>query len=572
MTPRARGLLPVALVCALAIGCRSRSEADRDQRHEPPVRPAASARAAGPARPRLVVLVIVDQLPSWSFEQVLRRTTGGFARMMRSSAYYRRGELPFSATSTSAGHAALGTGAPPAVNGIIGNDWFRPPGESGPSDGPVPAASDPDHPVLSVAGASGSRDRGESPRALLVEGIADALERATGGAAVTVGVSLKPRSAIFPLGRHPDLAVWYDADQAAMTTSTYYAGTLPPWLSHLAEERPASRFFREVWQPGDPTLLAELAGGPDDQPGDTGDEGFSAAFPHPMASMPSPAAALVATPYGTELVFDTAEAAIRGAGLGADEVPDLLTVSVSSHDYAGHFWGQESWERIDLFLRLDTRLGQFFDRLDQIVGAGRWAAIVTSDHGATHLLERAEQTGQKVYRIDGAALRALAEKIAVRALGRGPWIRGMAANMIYMTARFEQVDPGRRRRALAAIAAELARVTGVALALPTADLAGDCAKQNSDHRRRACAALAPGSMGAIYLEPLPGSRFGADHPGGAGHGNASDDERTVPILVYAPGQERRQVGEPRSILQVAPTLALLLGVPPPAAATEPPLD
>lgn len=549
------------LVAALATACRGGGDAADNERRQPPPRASANA------RPRLVVLVIVDQLPSWSFEQVLPHATGGFARLLRSAAYYRRGELPFSATCTSVGHAALGTGAPPAVNGIIGNDWFRDTG-----DGPVPAASDPGHPVLLVSTAGGTHDLGESPRALLVDGIADALERATGGAAVTVGVSLKPRSAILPLGRHPDLAVWYDAEQAAMTTSTYYAASLPPWLNRLARERPASRFFREVWQPGDAKLLAELAGGPDDQPGDTGDEGFAATFPHPMASMASPAAALVATPYGTELVFETAEAALTGAGLGADDVPDLLTVSLSSHDYAGHFWGQESWERIDLFLRLDSRLGQFFDRLDREVGAGRWAAIVTSDHGATHLMEREARNGGHVYRIDVAALRALAEETAVTALGPGPWIRGMAANMIYMTPPFDRLDPASRSRALAAIAAALGRTTGVALALPTAELVGDCRAQKTDHRRRACASLAPASMGAIYLEPLPGSRFGADHPGGAGHGNASDDERIVPIFVQTPGDEPREIAEPRSILQVAPTLARLLGVPPPAAAVEPPLE
>ena len=47
--------------------------------------------------------------------------------------------------------------------------------------------------------------------------------------------------------------------------------------------------------------------------------------------------------------------------LGADDVPDLLAISFSAHDYAGHSWGPDSWEVLDLTLRLDRALGQLFD-------------------------------------------------------------------------------------------------------------------------------------------------------------------------------------------------------------------
>jgi L-alanine-DL-glutamate epimerase-like enolase superfamily enzyme len=65
---------------------------------------------------------------------------------------------------------------------------------------------------------------------------------------------------------------------------------------------------------------------------------------------------------------DAALAAIAGERLGADDVADYLAISVSSHDYAGHAWGQESWERLDLLLRIDRRIGELLAHLDRTVG------------------------------------------------------------------------------------------------------------------------------------------------------------------------------------------------------------
>jgi predicted AlkP superfamily pyrophosphatase or phosphodiesterase len=43
--------------------------------------------------------------------------------------------------------------------------------------------------------------------------------------------------------------------------------------------------------------------------------------------------------------------------LGADEVPDVLMLSLSSADYIGHAYGPFSHEVQDYYLRLDAYLG-----------------------------------------------------------------------------------------------------------------------------------------------------------------------------------------------------------------------
>jgi hypothetical protein len=85
----------------------------------PPVAPAPLA------KPKLVVLIVIDQYPSWAFEQQKSLFTGGIARLLREGSFVPEAELPYTSTFTAAGHATIGTGAPPHVSGIVGNLWYR---------------------------------------------------------------------------------------------------------------------------------------------------------------------------------------------------------------------------------------------------------------------------------------------------------------------------------------------------------------------------------------------------------------------------------------------------------------
>jgi hypothetical protein len=53
------------------------------------------------------------------------------------------------------------------------------------------------------------------------------------------------------------------------------------------------------------------------------------------------------------------------------------------------------------------------------------------------------------------------------------------------------------------------------------------------------------------------------------HGNPWTDDALVPLLAQAPGYRLKR-GEDLSVVQVAPSAALLLGIAPPAAALAPP--
>jgi len=520
--------------------------------------------APSPPKPRLVVLIVIDQFPSWAFAKQKSLFTGGIARLLREGAIVPDAELPYASTFTAAGHATIGTGAPPRVSGIVGNYWFRR------AEGrDHPAEYDGGAPVFVVGEKYGpaevSADDGASGHALRVGGVADVLRAATNGAGKSIAISLKSRAACLVAGKQPDLAIWYEAGAGGMTTSSAYVKEVPRWLSDLAKTDPAKGYFQSPWTPTDPAALARATGIPDAAPGEGANHGFDNAFPHSLADSDRPDRALNQTPFADQLVAHTATVAVDALQLGTDDTPDFLAVSFSAHDYAGHNWGVDSWETLDLTLRLDRTLGEMFDQLDARVGKDRWAVVLTSDHGGTKIMERGGVAGARrvpLHDIEAAAKAALD--------GQSPgvsWVAHLISSNLYITPPIENLPADARRPLLDAVVKGVSAVPGVGAVGRSDGFSADCSKEQGMFQL-ACRGSVVGESGDLYVYPADGSVL-SDETFGTGHDAVSDDTRHVPILVKAPGLAPQQGSG--SLLQVAPTLSALLGVPAPPAAHAQPL-
>jgi hypothetical protein len=526
---------PLSRVLALAALCACSSA--------PPRVPAAPP----PAPPRLVVLVVIDQLPAWTWPAKSAATSDGLARIVREGRVWTA-RYPYGATQTAPGHAALGTGAPPSITGIIGNEWWdRELGRE------RKAAEDP--------------DGGSSAIWLRVDGIADALlrERPT---AKAVAVALKDRSAILALG-HAGVPIWYDDACPCMVSPQPLA-----WLDAAAGPAIVGPRTTTVWTPADPARLAELSGAPDDAPGELGIPGWDGTFPHDPATTPSAAKALIDTPLGDTTVADTAIAAINGESLGADDVPDLLVVSFSAHDYTNHAFGQDSWESWDAWLALDRSIGDLLRALDAEVGAGRWALILTSEHGGPELVERRIARGEPAERHTYDDVAAVAERAAASVAGDGDWIASARVPSIYLSDAALALAPDLQARALDAIVAALRAMPGIGYAERADAFPADpvqCANLDGD-RRAACRSIDRERSGEVFYTPAAGTiLYKAEWVDAIAHGSLNDYDRDVPLVLLAPGVAPGNDAGAASPLQVAPTLAALLGVAPPGAAQEPPL-
>jgi hypothetical protein len=463
------------------------------------------SQGSAPTNPRLVILLVIDQWPEWSFEAKRPAFRAGFARMVSEGQRYV-GRHPSAATLTAPGHALLGTGEPPVRSGIIANEWW--------------------HRDLEMSLASVQDEDGNTTvKWLRVPGLGDSVAGARRGGKA-VAVSLKARAAILPLGQR-GVPIWYDAKARSWTTT----GATPPWLLAWNQSHPVGAREQDVWTPL--SSVAALAGVDDDQPGEVGEYGFGPTFPHDPSQTAKPNEAIQAMPLGDELVLDTALAAIRGEHLGADSNPDLLVISLSAHDLIGHGWGHESREMWDAELRIDQWLGDFFQALDRLVGARRWSVIATSDHGGSPLPEKLGGGRMTYEQIQQAANNA-----ATAVLGPGEWIESARYPNIY----FSKAMLAQPQREIASAAK---RVIFALQAFPgienvdwVANVTGQCDRR-AGQARALCQTFDPERSGELFYLPKPGwITQSAKEPLATSHGSLHDYDRLVPLIIFPSGSKQ----------------------------------
>jgi predicted AlkP superfamily pyrophosphatase or phosphodiesterase len=327
-------------------------------------------------RPKLVVGMMVDQM-RWDFlyRYYDRYSEGGFKRLLREGFTCENAMIPYAQTVTAAGHASVYTGSVPAVNGIMGNDWFdRSQNRS------VYCVEDKG---VAIVGGSDNKEP-MSPKNLWTTTISDELRLATNFRSKVVGIAIKDRGAILPAGFTGD-AYWYDSKSGNFVTSTYDYPELPVWVADFNMKKLADSLYAKDWN----TLYPINTYVQSDRDNAAYEGRFmheqTPTFPHELKSqMGVNYGTISSTPYGNTLTLAFARAAMKAENLGKDNITDLLAVSLSSPDYAGHQFGPNSIEIEDMYLRLDKELEAFFNHLDKEVGKGQWLFFITADHGVAH--------------------------------------------------------------------------------------------------------------------------------------------------------------------------------------------
>lgn len=535
-------------------------------------RPAA---AADSARPKLVVLVYFDQLRG---DYLSRWQTafgeGGFRRLTAEGAWFTNCHYPYAYTVTAAGHASVAAGCPPQAHGVFGNDWYeRAEGKAVNCVGsdrheqvPPKTAADPDEDDKKAG------KGGVSPERLLKPTIADALKDATGGKSKVVSLSMKNRGATLPAGRRPDAVYWMDGGTGQFVTSTYYRDAVHPWVAEYNATKPADRWRGKVWERLRPDLDYDRLSGPDDVAGESkGAPGQGRTFPHPFepADPKTKSAyysAVYTSPFGNDVLLGLAEQAIDAEGLGADDVPDLLSLSFSSNDAVGHAWGPDSHEVLDVTLRSDLIVKRLLDVLDAKVGKGRYVLALTADHGICPLAEVSRAKGRDAARVQPATA-AKVEAFLAETFGKGTakWVEAVSGPWVYLNAKAVAAAGLRRSGVEAALAAWLVKQAGVQAAYTRTQLT---AGVPADDAVGAAVARSfyPARSGDVYvlLRPyhLPSAALGT----GTTHGAPWEYDTHVPLVVYGAGV-KPGVREARvTPLATAAILAAAAGVPAPAAA------
>lgn len=491
----------------------------------------APASAQSTARPKLEVLIVVDQMRPDYFDRYGAEFTGGLGRFLRSGVVFTNGLQDHALTETAPGHSTMLSGRAPASTGIVTN-----------------ALGDLD----SMTSLLGSRRDvpGASPRRFRGTTLFDWLLARDPGARV-LSVSRKDRGAILPVGRAWGNVFWYR--DGRFTTSTWYATELPAWVGAWNARSGAARLAGTVWN----TLL-DAASYAEADAASYENNGSDLTFPHHLPADSSQAVKEVENvPWIDSLTIDLALEGVRQVGLGRRNGTDLLVVSLSATDAIGHDFGPDSRELHDQVLRLDHWLGWFMDSLSVLVPAHATVFALTSDHGVQPFPERTGVGGRLgLSSLVRNTRRVLEERFRVP-LSIDFASGLLTADVRALRARGLDVD------SLAnALAVETRRHPGILRVFTPRSLAR---APLTDEQARLWRRSIPPAQGWLVAASVGPGWLWADSPGWTTHGSTQPLDTGVPIIFYGAGVKARRVARRVTTEDIGPTFAALAGVRP----TEP---
>ncbi len=379
---------------------------------------------AAPAKPRLVVLISVDQMRGDYVDRYQHQWSKGLRRLVTEGAWFRQADYPYYNTVTCAGHFSIGTGTVPAVHGMVLNQWWE-------RNNSLLAACTDDQNEKLISYGGPVQSLGNSAKNLMTTTLSDELRLQSSPAPRIVSLSLKARSAIGLGGRRPDAVIWNDELSGEWVTSSAFAKQTAPFFADYIAKHPLSKEIGRVWErslPRDQYLYdgSDLGRKATDLP--SGD------FPHIVKNRSETGVftdAWESSPFSDAYLNGLAMAALDGLKMGRGPGLDYLSISFSALDKVGHDYGPDSHEVQDVLVHLDAQIGLLLDKLDKDVGRGHYVVGLTADHGVAPVPERLQAQGFDAGRINTTAIGRSVDEVLTRELGPGSYRTRVIYNDVY---------------------------------------------------------------------------------------------------------------------------------------------
>lgn len=510
-------------------------------------------------KPKLVVGIVVDQMRYDYLDKFWDKyEEGGFKRIINNGFNFKNNHYNYAPTYTGPGHTSVWTGTSPMNHGIIGNDWFdKFTGEM------VYCAQDDDVASLGTKTNAGKM----SPHRMQATTLSDQNRLHTQFRGKTIGVSIKDRGAILPAGHTANAAYWFSGGgDGKFISSTYYMDELPKWVQKFNSSGKAASYLKE-WN----TLLdieTYVESGIDENTFEGGFRGKEkATFPYDLKKLSKENgnySIIPQTPYGDDITLDFALAAIEAEKLGQDEDTDILALSFSSTDKVGHNFGVNSKEVEDTYLRLDKNISDLLTYLDKNVGEGKYTIFLTADHAGGHVGGYLNSVKIPTGNLDYGKLKKDFTDFATKQFGEG-LIKNVSNDQIFLDYDYMATKDLNPADVETKIEHFLIQQPGVYKVYTRTELQSNNFSngigylvQNGFNQKRS---------GDIMIVEHPGSGYGR----GSTHGSVFNYDTHTPLLFFGARVPHGETYERSEIVDVAPTMAALLGIEYPNATSGNPL-
>ena len=324
---------------------------------------------------------------------------GGFRFLMENGAYFPIADHELFQNMTGPGHAAILSGSYPYRNGIGINEWFD--RESGKNEYCVRDNN------AKLIGSNGPIEGkpGVSPKNFNATTLGDELKNVDRPSRV-VSIALKDRASVLLGGKRADVSIWLESSLCQWVSSSFYVSQLPAFVKNKNEKLTSLTSKMMSWGPYQNTKYCSTEA--------------------------------LQTPWAIQETFDLALDAVEEMKLGQGKDTDLLTISLSSHDYLGHRLGPNDAALKAMTLEEDKKIASFLSAIAKKVPGGlkNVFIVLTGDHGIPPSPKSLPKERMPNENLDANAITQSIENAFTEIYGKpseGKWIEKMTELEIYLS-------------------------------------------------------------------------------------------------------------------------------------------
>lgn len=503
-------------------------------------------------KPKLVIGIVIDQMRyDYLTRFADRYGKDGFNRILKNGFSLENAHYNMIPTYTAVGHASIYAGTSPNNHGIISNNWYDKVLKKS-----IYCVDDANYKTIGNEGIVGQK----SPHRLYTTTVADQLQLAQNMQGKTIGIAIKDRSAILPVGHTANAAYWYDAgNKNQWITSSFYMEELPDWVKAFNSNNKADAYLNETWETlyDINTYTQSRADNNIYENNLNGQE--KPVFPKDLKKLreQNDNFSLIKTiPAGNTYTVDFAKAAIKGEQLGKSEFTDFLAVGFSSTDYIGHRYGVASVETEDTYLRLDKDLAHFFNFLDTEVGKENYTLFLTADHAAVHVPSYLQSLKIPAHYLSTKKLKKFLSDITQKYFNSKELIENISNYQIFLNQEKIEALGFNKNTVAQRLADEVLSFDKIYKAVTARTLQTTNFTEGIMHALQQ--GYNPKFSGDVLMIPYPATLNYSRK--GTSHGSGYSYDTHVPLIFYGNGIKKGVSKKIYKIIDIAPTISNLLKI------------
>lgn len=501
--------------------------------------------------PRLVVGIMVDGLQQRHIDQLWHYfDSNGLKKIIGQGSVLSNVRYNVISAGNASDIATVMTGSVPYYHGISGDNYY-----SRLNDQVASIITDEQQIGIGT-------NQTVSAHKLLASTVTDELALAYPGLARNYAVAIDAEEALMLAGHTARSAVWIDDVNLKWVATGYYRDG----LCRSADDMNVSGSFKDIaerdWRPmySFNTYMSATK--------QNNKDGFKYT-PTDRKAKNAPGTILKRTPAANSLVAELAMKIVNDESLGGDNIPDMLMLQFTVRAPNEKFFSLQSYEKEDMYFRLDRDIQNLLQKLDAKVGLDKTLIFLFTNQTDVHSPSELGDSSIPAGYFSANRSMALLNTYLMALYGQEKWVSGYYGKNIFLNKQKIEEKKLNFREVQQTVADFMHEFEGIQAAFPSWQIQTMADNPDSDMGRLRNS-VHKSSVGDVVITLMPGWLEVNEKLNPVGESNAVLPYS--PVYFYGWQVKQQNIKTLYQITDIAPTLSRMLNIAVPNACIGKPVS